>query len=781
MSIDRHRRSAGACNRARRCVVNVMTLGILLAVITSRSGGQELPINSADLADPAAMARSMPRLARQIMSAYHDADQRDSLDAVFRLQMVAGQYGRAARSVRALRMLRTAGGSAVTAQDRATNMQYEIYITAKQIEAASGISFVAAFQHAFRETLRGLDDRTAAMVMREFSAGLPGIQASLQRAIAGQRGKSAITLRGALGLVRDYQIAQSYGSFAALSPALVAEDDQRRYIIDRDIAVNTPDGAIVCAMVVRQRLAPMRIPALLNFTVYADPVTTLNEARRTASNGYAGVEGLTRGKGCSPDKPDPYDHDGTDADAVIEWISKQPWSDGRVGMYGGSYEGFTQWAAAKRLPRALKALMPSVTEAPGVDTPMEGNVFQTFIYYWPFYTATNKTLDDAAYNDRGRWWRMQREWYITGQAYRNLDRIDGTPNPIFDRWLDHPSYDAFWQRLIPYRDDFARIDIPVLTTTGYYDGGQIGALYYLIQHYKYNPSARHYLVIGPYDHISGQRGTTSLLGDERKALDGYEIDPVAHIDMGELRYQWFDYVFRGAAKPSLLADRINYEVMGANTWRHAPSLNAMANQRLSFHLGSAVLPNGLYPLQSHSQSPATSVTQTIDLADRSDVDRMFSTAIVQRKLDTWNSIAFVSDPLMQPTELSGLFSGSLHFITNKRDFDFEISLYELTPAGDYVALSYYMARASYVRDRSHRRLLVPGRPQQLDFLSGRLTSRKFQVGSRLIVEISLIRQPGAQINYGTGRDVSDETIADAGSSLTIKWLGSSVINVPVRR
>jgi len=82
--------------------------------------------------------------------------------------------------------------------------------------------------------------------------------------------------------------------------------------------------------------------------------------------GYAGVEGFTRGKACSPDKPIPYEHDGADAAAVIDWISRQPWSDGRVGMYGGSYEGFTQWAAAKHRPKALKAMMPSVTAAPGI-------------------------------------------------------------------------------------------------------------------------------------------------------------------------------------------------------------------------------------------------------------------------------------------------------------------------------------------------------------------------------------------------------------------------------
>ena len=118
-------------------------------------------------------------------------------------------------------------------------------------------------------------------------------------------------------------------------------------------------------------------------------------ARRAASNDYAGVVGLTRGKGCSPDPIVPYEHDGADAAALIDWIARQSWSDGQVGMYGGSYSGFTPWAAAKRQPKALKAIMVGAPNGPGIDTPMEGNVFWNFIYPWPFYTAGNKTLDNC--------------------------------------------------------------------------------------------------------------------------------------------------------------------------------------------------------------------------------------------------------------------------------------------------------------------------------------------------------------------------------------------------
>ena len=140
--------------------------------------------------------------------------------------------------------------------------------------------------------------------------------------------------------------------------------------------------------------------------------------------------------------------------------------------------------------------------------------------------------------------------------------------------------------MIPYKEEFARIDIPILTTTGYFDGGQMGALWYFRQHGKYAPNAEHYLVIGPYDHISGQRGTVDPLGRRVVTnIQSVELDSASNIDLGELRYQWFNYVFKGAPKPAILADRVNYEVMGANEWKHAPTLEAMHSTTL--HVASA--------------------------------------------------------------------------------------------------------------------------------------------------------------------------------------------------
>jgi len=334
--------------------------------------------------------------------------------------------------------------------------------------------------------------------------------------------------------------------------------------------------------------------------------------------------------------------------------------------------------------------------------------------------------------------------------------------------------------MIPYRDDFARINIPVLQNAGYYHGGLGAAVYSLTQHCKYNPAAPHYLVIGPYGHFEAQRGMVNTL-DSTYVLNGYKLDQVALFDMGELRYQWFDYILKRAPKPYLLQDKVNYQVMGANVWKHAPSIAAMSNRELRYYL-TALRTGGSYALGERNPPITAAVTQIVNLADRADADRVSPGGdIVDTTIDRWNGVEFISNPLQSRIELSGLFSGRLELITNKKDFDFLISLYEHTSKGEYVLLSTYWTRASAVGDLVHPRLLAPGKRERLDFQSVRLMSRKLQRGSRIVVLISVLKQPDMQINYGTGKDVSDETIADGQEPLRIDWLGGSFIDLPVGR
>ena len=764
----------------RRTRIGPSTSVVFVVIATvSVAAAQQLPVSDAGFADSATLSRTVMNLARQVLPLYKEEDRESYLRNLFALQLAAGQFPEASKSLVALRELRRAAN--VTSFEW-RDLQYEVYARAEEYEAEHQIGFQEAYQRAFREIFGRLDNRATARAMPLFNiVDESWMKPALEADLDAHKGKNSIALADAVMLIRDYEAAQAYHDAVSLATPLIAEDDARRYIIDKEIQVKAPDTATICALVVRQRAPVQPVPTLLLFTIYVDFTDNLNDARLTAANGYAGVVGFTRGKACSPDVPIPYEHDGSDASALIDWITSQPWSDGRVGMYEGSYNGFTQWATAKHMPKGLKAIMTGAPAAPGIDVPMEGNVFWNFIYPWTFYTTNAKSSDEATYNDRKRWQKLQHDWYVSGRAYRDLEKIDGTPNPIFDKWISHPSYDSYWQAMIPYKQEFARINIPVLTTLGYYYGGPGAGVYYYSQHLKYDPLAEHYVLIGPYDHIEAQFGVVGLLGNVAGSVGGLKLDAVALLDLTDLRYQWFEYVFKGGARPELLRDKVNYEVTGANVWKHAPSLAAMASRRMRFHFTAERSEQG-YRLSISKPARDAFVDLNVDLTDRKDADRTpAGGGVLDSSLDSWNGIAFVSEPLSDPTELSGIFSGRLDFAANKKDFDFEIDLYELTSEGKYIQLAPYWARASYVSDLSHRRLLTPGKRCRLDFQSVRLMSRQLGQGSRVVAVLRVIKEPGRQINYGTGQDVSRETINDAGRPLEIKWYADSYLDLPIGR
>jgi hypothetical protein len=232
----------------------------------------------------------------------------------------------------------------------------------------------------------------------------------------------------------------------------------------------------------------------------------------------------------------------------------------------------------------------------------------------------------------------------------------------------------------------------------------------------------------------------------------------------------------------LLSGKINYEVMGANEWRHAPSLEAMADGSLKYYLEGAA--SGLnHHLSLRKRTKEAFVEQTVNFVDRQDAAWMPPTDLISKSLAPRYGTIFVSDPLTQPAIVNGLFSGRLDFTVNKMDMDLNISLYELLPSGDYIQLfgPTYEMRASYAQDRAHRHLLKAGERQKLSFKSERITSRQLQAGSRIAVVLSIGKRPDREINYGTGGDVSEESIADAKVPLKIRWYNDSYIDIPVRK
>jgi predicted acyl esterase len=208
----------------------------------------------------------------------------------------------------------------------------------------------------------------------------------------------------------------------------------------------------------------------------------------------------------------------------------------------------------------------------------------------------------------------------------------------------------------------------------------------------------------------------------------------------------------------------------------------MAKGSLRYFLDAAPS-GGAHRLTLHKSAAAASVRQSVNFVDRKDAAWVPSPILINTSLANHNDVMFVGEPLTKPVEFNGLFSVHLDFTVNKMDMDLNIMVFERLAGGDYIRLfsPAYELRASYAKDRVHRHLLKAGERQELTFRSERLTSRRLQPGSRLIVVLGINKRPDREINYGTGNDVSEESIDEGRTPLKIRWHNDSYIEIPIHR
>ncbi len=528
------------------------------------------------------------------------------------------------------------------------------------------------------------------------------------------------------------------------------------YLIQDSILIPTKSGVPISAIIVRKKSNTKPLPAVLFYTTYYQDASDAIFGKKSADRDYVGVVAYSRGIKTDLKNYKPFENDGKDIYEIIDWISKQKWCNGSVGMYSGSYTGFSQWSTVKNTHPALKTIVPQVAVMPGFDFPMENNVPLTHILSWS---------NDNIYKLKQLPRSLPFDYFNNGVAYYKLDSLSGIENPIFQNWLSHPAYDKYWQKMVPSPAEYAKINIPILTTTGYYDGSQIGAIQYFKLHTKYNKKANHYFVIGPYDHFGGQRKPA-------KNLMGYNIDSVANISMEKLAYDWLDYILKGKTKPEILKDKVNYQVMGTNEWKHVSSLQKISNDTLTFYLDHSSLTND-------KPKKGANEKQVVDFKDRENQNNYYTPQIIFDSLDASNGLVFTTMPFAKEFSINGSFTGNLFATINKKDMDVSLALYELKPDGKYFFLTRYVGRASFAKNNTNRQFLKPNQKESIPFENTRFVSKQISKGSRLVILLNINKHPFEIINYGSGKPVSEETINDAREPLQVKWHNDSFIKIPV--
>jgi putative CocE/NonD family hydrolase len=756
-----------------RSVMKIPGCVVLLLVLVCSAFGQNLYFPKASFSDSATLAKSLPSLAKRLIEEYREADSTTYYDNLIRLQIIAGEYSKVETSVDAFARL----SEPDTTWRKEVGFHYRVFArTMSMLKQNRGDSFAQIYGEVFTQLYRSLPDLTVEEVeWGYFGYDLTPVRKSLADRIAKQKSAAgdSIAPKDAMALCRNFCTLVTHDRSRATATKLLKAFEHEKYVIDDSVLLTMPGGATVSLTVARKRNVILPQPVALMYNIYSGPDHWI--AKESAARGYVGVVANTRGKRLSRNEVEPYEHDGEDAYTIIDWISKQSWCNDSVGMYGGSYLGFAQWSTAKHLHPALKTIVPLVSVGAGIDFPQQNGIFGTYCLSWIHYVTDTK---NPVRQNEQKWDSVFAAWYRSGRSFRALDSLEGRPNAIFQRWLDHPSYDEYWQHMTPQQEEFAKINIPVLTISGYWDDDQLGALYYYKQHHQWNKNPNHYLLMGPYDHGGAQ-------GNPQENLYGYQIDSVAHVFISEVVYQWLDHVLKHANLPPILSDKVNFEVMGANEWRHVSSINKMCNDTLTLYLSNTSGESG-YKLVPSKPETAGYIVQTVDLKDRRTIVPKGHAIdafefLVDTVLHTGTQLTFVSDPVQEATTIAGSFTASILAAINKKDFDIVIDLYEQRPDGKYFALNDNIQRASYAKDRSTRHLLQPNKVENIQLNNTFLTCVQLPKGSRIIALVGVNNHPQWQINYGSGKDVSEESIADAHEPLKVKWYNTSTIKIPIMK
>src|SRR5213595_596546 len=266
-----------------------------------------------------------------------------------------------------------------------------------------------------------------------------------------------------------------------------------------------------------------RTPVIFTLTPY---ISDSYHARAAyfASHGYAFALVDVRGRGNSGGDFEPFANEARDGHDIVEWLAKQPFCDGKVAMWGGSYAGFDQWATAKELPPHLATIVPAAAAHPPLDYPSLDNIGETYDMQW-FTLTSGRAAQNNLFADQKFWRTKFLDAYKKHIPFKSLDSFVGNTSANFQRILKHPTADAYYDAMAPTTEQYKKISLPILTITGQYDGDELGAMTFYRDHMKNVAAAalaKYFLIIGPWDH-PGTRTPTDEVG-------GVKFGPAAIVD-----------------------------------------------------------------------------------------------------------------------------------------------------------------------------------------------------------------------------------------------------------
>jgi uncharacterized protein len=548
-------------------------------------------------------------------------------------------------------------------------------------------------------------------------------------------------------LLFTFAIASSYAQSGSIA-------------IERNVTVKMRDGVTLRADIYRPK-AEGKFPTLLQRTPY-NKEGGVDFGTQAAAQGYVAIVQDVRGRYTSGGDWYPFLNESNDGYDTVEWAASLPYSNGKVGMWGGSYVGATQMLAAIAHPPHLAGICPVVTASNYHDgwTYQGGAFEQWFNESWTSGlaqdTLTRKSWD--ATNALLGVPILPLTKYPVFDPTPDLSKGDLTQSlaPYFLDWLAHPNYDDYWKRW-SIEDHFADIQVPVLSVAAWYDifqGGSLRNFIGLKQHAG-NEAARRgqrLLVI-----IGGHAGGGRTIGD---------VDfGAAAADYSEttVTLRWYDYLLKGIQN-EYAGPPVKLFVMGANEWRTEDAWPLPRARATKYFLHSQGKANSLRGDGSLSETGAATEAPDQFVYDPAnpaptvggplccDGNHLPGGPKDQRAVEARDDVLIYSTaPMEQDMEVTGPVSLTIYAKSTAVDTDFTAKLVDVWPNGFAQNLTEGIFRVRYRNSQEKPELINPGQiyPLTIDLWS---TSNVFKKGHALRLEVSSSNFPRFDRNLNTGAD-----------------------------
>ena len=543
----------------------------------------------------------------------------------------------------------------------------------------------------------------------------------------------------------------------------------QQVILEKNVPCKMRDGVTLYADVYRPNVEG-KFPVLLTRLPYNKDLPFYShrylDTNRLVQNGYMVIVQDVRGRYNSEGDFYPFVHEAEDGYDTVEWAATLPYSNGKVGMFGLSYYGFTQLLAATERPPHLKAIAPAMTLTDWQKDSVEKNgkynlpSSQTWAlesvapdeikrkYQDPLtYENTMKKMA-GYYNEIEEWFK-----YMPASEWPPLKEL-GVAEFFFDFIQNRLSEEQY--KKVSISEKFDQIEVPAYHIAGWYDN----FLQATIRNFselskKENPNIQK-LIIGPWAHGIFQ----SSLGDRHFGLHASQDWIDYETDLTGLHIRWFNHWLKDEQAEFNTEAPIKLFVMGINEWRNEHEWPLARTVYTPYYLHSEGKANTRFgdgklgaqlPNQEQADTFMYDPTKPVPTNGGGTlVARTSPGPIDQRQIEEREDIlVYTSEPLTEPLEVTGPVNVKLWVKTDVVDTDFTAKLIDVTPEGKALHLTDGIRRVKV--DNQHQAVEV-----DIDLWA---TSNVFLPGHCIRVEISSSNFPRYDINLNTGKTMIESSEA----------------------